>query len=83
MVVLAPASVGDSSTAGAGGIPIGQLKALKAATVFVKVEHGPVSASGSGFVLLAQDDTGYIVTNEHVVSPPPEVARLPGLTKVS
>jgi S1-C subfamily serine protease len=52
-------------------IPLDTLQAIKAATVFVKVEAGRLSASGSGFVVRVEGDTGYVVTNQHVVTPPP------------
>lgn len=51
-------------------IPAKDIEELKAATVFIKVEAGGMSASGSGFVMNVAGDTGYIVTNHHVVTPP-------------
>ena len=45
------------------------LEDLKAATVYVKVDAGPLSATGSGFVMLTQGDVAYVVTNHHVVNP--------------
>jgi S1-C subfamily serine protease/phage FluMu protein Com len=45
------------------------LEELKAATVFVKVVADPLATSGSGFVLKVEGETGYIVTNEHVINP--------------
>jgi hypothetical protein len=52
-----------------GGLPLDVLKSLKSATVFVKVEFGKLSTSGSGFVLKKDKDTAWIVTNHHVVRP--------------
>jgi hypothetical protein len=52
-----------------GGLPLDVLKSLKSATVFVKVEVGKLSGSGSGFVLKTGKDTAYIITNHHVVRP--------------
>jgi S1-C subfamily serine protease len=46
------------------------LEELKAATVYVKVTAGTLRpSSGSGFVIRVEGNTGYIVTNEHVVNP--------------
>src|SRR5687767_1575034 len=57
----------------AGGIPAKTLKELKAATVYIKVQlkGGGKSfpATGSGFVVHADGETGYIATNHHVVYP--------------
>src|SRR5205823_4978235 len=52
-----------------GGLPRDVLKSLKSATVFVKVEIGKLSTTGSGFVLKTDKDTAYIITNHHVVRP--------------
>jgi S1-C subfamily serine protease len=65
-----------------GGIPAKTLKEVKAATVFVKVTvavpRGPRgSATGSGFVMKVDGETGYVVTNDHVVTP-----RARGFTRV-
>jgi S1-C subfamily serine protease len=50
------------------------LEELKAATVFVKVAAGPNRVTGTGFVIKAEGNTGFIVTNDHVVHPsPPEM----------
>ena len=51
-------------------IPAKTLEDLKAATVFIKVEAGRISQTGTGFVLKVDDDTALIVTNEHVVTVP-------------
>ncbi len=51
-------------------LPAAVLADIKAATVFVKVEAGPLRMSGSGFLMLVKDDLALIVTNEHVVTPP-------------
>ena len=51
-------------------IPIKTLDEIKSATVFIKVEAGSLKGSGSGFLMKVDGDTGYIVTNDHVISPP-------------
>lgn len=51
------------------------LDAIKRATVFVKVEAGEQSGSGSGFVMRAEGQTGYVATNCHVVVPEDEDER--------
>ena len=43
---------------------------LKEATVYVKVAIGPLSLSGSGFVIQAAADSALIVTNQHVIAKP-------------
>jgi S1-C subfamily serine protease len=48
-------------------LPLETVKALKAATVFLKVEEGGESASGSGFLIKTEGQTAYLVTNNHVV----------------
>ena len=67
LTMLAPAAVQG------GGIPAKTVKTLKAATVYIKVQFkdaiGPFPATGSGFLLRVEGETGYIVTNDHVVSP--------------
>ena len=57
---------------GGGTIPAAVLQQIKEATVFVKVEAGGDSGSGSGFVMLTQGETAYVATNNHVVTPDPE-----------
>jgi S1-C subfamily serine protease len=51
-------------------IPAKTLAEIKNATVFVKVAMGDKSATGSGFVMRVDGDTGYVVTNHHVVVVP-------------
>ena len=48
-------------------MPLETVKALKATTVFLKVESGGDAASGSGFVIKTEGQTGYLVTNNHVI----------------
>ncbi|MCI0461186.1 MAG: trypsin-like peptidase domain-containing protein [Gemmataceae bacterium] len=50
-------------------IPVKQLDDLKSATVLVKVVTNKGSASGSGFLVKADGQTGYLVTNHHVLRP--------------
>jgi S1-C subfamily serine protease len=77
-----------------GMIPPKTLKAIKAATVFIKAEFtGPglaqsLSGTGTGFLLLRGGDTGYVVTNHHVVNPAPVPVRVgpagrPGLLNLT
>jgi S1-C subfamily serine protease len=47
------------------------LEELKAATVFIKVALGPLHATGSGFLIRSEGNTGYVVTNAHVIDPEP------------
>jgi S1-C subfamily serine protease len=67
---VAPAADVDSSAeqATAAGA-LRNLGALKAATVFVKVEAGAMQGSGSGFLLKIEGDTAFVVTNHHVANP--------------
>src|SRR5262249_36318374 len=51
-------------------IPVKTLTELKGATVFIRVAAGPLSGSGSGFLVKVEGETGYLVTNHHVVTPP-------------
>ena len=56
-----------------GQLPAAQLQKIKAATVYIKVAHGDLMTSGSGFVVHSAKDYGLIVTNHHVVQPPEEL----------
>jgi S1-C subfamily serine protease len=74
-LAVALAAAPPAARAGDEGLPAETLKDLKAATVFIKVQfHGPggrpLPATGSGFLLLVEGTTGYVVTNHHVVEPP-------------
>jgi S1-C subfamily serine protease len=69
---IQPADPGAPAEPGATTIPVGVLRDLKAATVFIKVDAGNVGASGSGFLIRADGDTGFVMTNHHVVSLEPE-----------
>ena len=70
----------DPSAAAAEGIPEKTLKELKATTVYIKVEFrdavGPLLVTGSGFLVHAEGQTGYVVTNDHVASPQPGQIRV-------
>lgn len=63
LALFAPSAQGQES------IPAGTVTAIKAATVFVKVEAEGLSASGSGFVIKTEGDIAYVVTNHHVIEP--------------
>jgi hypothetical protein len=45
------------------------LQAIKNATVYIKIEVAGQQASGSGFLVKVDGETGYIVTNQHVADP--------------
>lgn len=53
------------------GIPDKKLEQLKAATVYVKVEAKEGSATGSGFLIRVDGDTGLVATNHHVIAATP------------
>ena len=53
-------------------IPAKKLDELKAATVYVKVEGDKWAATGSGFLIQVDGETGLIATNHHVVATPPK-----------
>ncbi len=50
-------------------MPPRMLETIKKATVFVKVDQGGSSFSGSGFVMASEGLIAYVVTNHHVVKP--------------
>jgi len=54
-----------------GGLALNTLAALKRSTVFIKVDAGDQFASGSGFLARLEGDTAFVVTNHHVITPPP------------
>jgi HEAT repeat protein len=66
---IKPVAQGDGRGAATGELPLDE---LKAATVYIKATTATMGATGSGFVLRAQGDTVWVVTNHHVVTPPPE-----------
>jgi S1-C subfamily serine protease/regulation of enolase protein 1 (concanavalin A-like superfamily) len=49
------------------GLPARKLQQLKAATVYVKAEGKEATATGSGFLIRVDGQTGHVVTNQHVV----------------
>ncbi len=57
------------SAAGDDSIPPDVLKALKKATVYVKVKVDGEKCSGSGFVVREEDGATYVITNHHVIAP--------------
>ena len=70
-----PALPAAPSGTGGTAIPPQVLQQIKEATVFVKVQAGRDSGSGSGFVMHTQGETAYIVTNHHVVTSEEELIR--------
>ncbi|HEV3163559.1 MAG TPA: serine protease, partial [Isosphaeraceae bacterium] len=57
-------------------IPAQTLAEIKEATVFVKADLGQIEGSGSGFVIKTEGDNVYVVTNDHVISPPKSATRV-------
>jgi regulation of enolase protein 1 (concanavalin A-like superfamily) len=66
-VALACAFITTPLFAADDGIPAKTLDELKAATVYVKVDAKEGAATGSGFLIRADGETGLVVTNHHVV----------------
>src|SRR5207249_3012436 len=50
-------------------IPLETVKAIKGATVFIKADTAETKSSGSGFLIQVIGETGYVVTNVHVILP--------------
>lgn len=48
-------------------LPAATVRDVNAASVLVKIHAGPVTATGTGFVVRADADTLYVATNRHVV----------------
>jgi predicted Zn finger-like uncharacterized protein len=65
-----PIDPGPPPEPGATSLPVTVLRAIKAATVFIKAETPTAQASGSGFLVRADGDSGYVVTNHHVIEAP-------------
>ena len=53
-----------------GSLPAETARRLKEATVYVKVAIGPLTLTGSGFVIQSSGDTALVLTNQHVVAKP-------------
>jgi S1-C subfamily serine protease/HEAT repeat protein len=68
---IAPVDPGNGEVGRTGTLP---LKELKDASVFIKAMTETKWATGSGFVVQAQGDTVFVVTNHHVVTPPKDGA---------
>jgi S1-C subfamily serine protease len=63
------ADAAESSRASSdGGIPEQRLKQMKAATVYVKVDGKQGMATGSGFLIHVNGETGLVATNRHVIA---------------
>jgi serine protease Do len=68
VLIVASFSLGVSTVASAQeSLSAEQLKRLKAATVFIKVQAGTEGATGSGFLIRVDGTEGYVVTNHHVI----------------
>jgi S1-C subfamily serine protease len=68
-LLVAPLFVPAGPAHADDALPLEAVQAIKAATVFIKIEAGPVSGSGSGFLMKVDGKTGLIVTNHHVARP--------------
>jgi S1-C subfamily serine protease len=69
LVAVATGLVLASTPRAAGqGLPPDQLKKIKAATAYIKVETAQMGGIGSGFLVKVDGPTGLIVTNDHVVT---------------
>jgi S1-C subfamily serine protease len=69
-----PADQPAPKTTAKGQLSAEALERLKTATVFIKVEAGRgLSCTGSGFLVKMDGDTGYVITNHHVVNPEAEL----------
>jgi predicted Zn finger-like uncharacterized protein len=64
-----PGAAEGALAAGADDHAARGLDELKAATAYVKVSAGPLRATGSGFLIKVDGNTGYVVTNDHVANP--------------
>jgi predicted Zn finger-like uncharacterized protein len=64
---VGPAKPPEEPRAAIVAAPAKGLEDLKAATVYIRVTAGPMRASGSGFLVKVDGNTGYVVTNAHVV----------------
>jgi S1-C subfamily serine protease/HEAT repeat protein len=80
-VLLLLAGLPVRAARGEEGIPRDVLQRIKAASVFIDVDAGQLSCSGSGFVMKVNGNTALIVTNHHVIAPSATVLRAtrPGL----
>ncbi len=52
------------------GLPQDILDRTRRATAFIRVDAGGKSATGSGFLVKANGDTAYLITNFHVIAVP-------------
>jgi S1-C subfamily serine protease len=76
MIGVVVCVAGIASSALAQEIPAQVLNDLKRGTVFLRVQAGSRTASGSGFLVHVDGATGLLVTNHHVVMVPVTVGRL-------
>jgi S1-C subfamily serine protease len=67
VLTIIGAGLASSAAAGEDSLPPKTLAALKAATVFLKVEDGRDAGSGTGFLIKTEGQTAYLVTNNHVI----------------
>ena len=66
-LVALPALVLSAASSGAEALPPRVVDAVKAVTAFIEVAVGPEKSSGTGFLWKKEGNTGYVVTNAHVV----------------
>src|SRR5688500_19464633 len=68
LLVLLAAPLLPRAAAQPQALPPEPLKRIKAATVYVTVETTDDRGTGSGFLVKADGKTGWVVTNDHVVT---------------
>jgi S1-C subfamily serine protease len=72
VATVPPANALPAAIAADGALAFQTLDTLKRASVFVRVEAGKELATGSGFLARVDGNTGFVVTNHHVIAPPRE-----------
>src|SRR5438045_3492530 len=67
-LLMLPLCVAVSVAEGQESMAPGTLAAIKNATVYVKVRIGDGLATGSAWLMNVEGETGYLVTNHHVIA---------------
>jgi S1-C subfamily serine protease len=80
-VVHGSSVIPDISSPAVNDNPAKGLEELKAATAYIKVTAGTVRATGSGFVIKVEGNTGYVATNAHVANPEAFLQRKAGSSR--